>query len=363
MKELLDNALLSVPPTKENLSKYPTIIELLEVLSEREEDSMRTMSPLYKTPIYHMSQKGLYEAIAGDNEGEIIVMPTGRSMFTLFRGESEYHPICVPSIYRSQRPEKQLLDRLHTCELQLLLNSHPIINYIANVPVSYIGLKPIHLKVDYEGLAQHYEIPTQLFDFSNDKWIAAFFAVTKCESNIYSPVNPQEYHSSYGVLYVQELDEELMAKLRPIGLQYFRRPTVQCGFVVPMQECENLNDKTEIKTLFFRHDYEASCLVYEMSAQGRKLFPKDTLVEKALQIKELKSVSLSASTLCKALYYSHLSDEDFYNKLAESDIQTIPLPIISFNRELIQQEWEDWQHGEKERYIKSLSATPIICNF
>ena len=56
-----------------------------------------------------------------------------------------------------------------------ILRNHPIIGELINRPIviEKFGVQ-FWLKVQFEGLAQHYGIATPFLDMTNNKWVAAF---------------------------------------------------------------------------------------------------------------------------------------------------------------------------------------------
>lgn len=153
---------------------------------------------------------------------ESVLVPMGKWHGTYFRGQSVYYDSCRPSLYREDTEEKRLLSNLQFQEFKLLLESHPVINDLMFNTLRHREIKaPIKLSINYEGLAQHYGISTNLLDFTNDKWTSAFFATTSYDAvnDIYSPID--ESQQLYGVFYIYTDDSELNSyKMEPIGLNF-----------------------------------------------------------------------------------------------------------------------------------------------
>lgn len=64
---------------------------------------------------------------------------------------------------------------MHQAEFIQLLNSHPVVKYLKSHTFTRDGLPgTLIVPIDEEGLAQHYGIPTEVVDFSNDLWVSAF---------------------------------------------------------------------------------------------------------------------------------------------------------------------------------------------
>ena len=77
-------------------------------------------------------------------------------------------------------------------------------------------------------------------------------------------------------------------------MQYFNRPGRQSAFTLDMTQIKDLNLYPGIERIYFRHDAEANQLVYDLSQQGRKFLPSDSLVSVVDSIKELKQYSQRA---------------------------------------------------------------------
>lgn len=348
-------------PSSSNLSAYPTIVDIMEIIAEQEEAEVETFSPIQRTIIGEMVRPGSYIVIRGENEGDTELIPTGKRIFTTYRGESSFHPICKASLYRNYTEYGQLLSDLQISELKVLLDSHHIIKDLIENPLYHPQLaNPFYLHLHYEGLAQHYGIHTRLLDFTNDKWTAAFFATTRWEQDHYCPILSTNSVNAYGVLYYNEQQNTYNPVIRPIGLHYFNRPGAQSGFALYMDKNADLNKDASIKRIFFRHDSYASSIVYSMNQKGDKLFPNDSLVYKVKEIINSKVFSNSALAICKQSYYANLSDDEFQRLLKKYDISSQSASIVSFSEDEVKQEWQNWLNGGKQKYLQSLLIIPLI---
>ena len=363
MKDVLTNPAYQELPTPSNISAYPTIIDIVEAIAETEEEKISSFSPLRRTILNRSIRPGTYFVMIKETESnESVLVPMGKWHGTYFRGQSVYYDSCTPSLYREDTEEKRLLSNLQFQEFKLLLESHPVINDLMFNTLRHREIKaPIKLSINYEGLAQHYGISTNLLDFTNDKWTSAFFATTSYDAvnDIYSPID--ESQQLYGVFYIYTDDSELNSyKMEPIGLNFFNRPGAQNGFALKMSHNADLNSMRNVKKIFFRHDKNASQTIFSMNQQGKKLFPDDSLIGKTKSIISNRVFSLTALIRCKSIYYSVLSDGEFQQLLKKYQIESSTSPVVLFfNDPIIMDELKYWQREGRRKYIESLYVLPV----
>lgn len=271
--------------TKEEKRALPTIIDVLEELAEKEylwhKDWAR--QPNFLAP--HFAEDGEYMFVAPRTHSPLRKLLAGSlSTFTLYRGQNRYFPNCVPSLYRKPKEyteeEWKVISRVRTAEFMWILMKHPVARELQS-----------RIVVDLVPLAQHYGFPTEYMDVTNNKWVAAFFAVTQFNDDTYTPVDEQ-FEEGVGVFYVADPKENMAQqqlwfedKLQTLGFQYFARPTRQHSMVYRMEEKDDFNQIAGWRKILFRHDRRASEIVYNMAWNQERWFPKDVLSDKARMIR------------------------------------------------------------------------------
>lgn len=329
------------------ISQLPTLLDILDQISLREE--LFYLKPSHFKGVFPTHyQEGMFSTML-DADGRTQLWPMGLLPFTYYRGQSQYFPLCKPSLYRkgtrknpmlTMTPSKVFLERLRACELELVMQKHPmndIFHYGTRLTYPDGTEENISLSIDYLALAQHYGICTELLDLTVDKWVAAFFACTKYVNGEYKPVTDA---NSYGVFYeIYEQTHDMMPgvtaaarKIRAIGLQPFSRPGEQAGFVYTMTKEQNFNRLCN-KKIKFRHDPKVSELIFNYANRSKKLFPYELLQEKAEVIKSHTTFSRPAYNMAIARYFSDTPFEQIDAWCKDQNIHLQDQPLTSFTDE------------------------------
>lgn len=231
------------------------------------------------------SKKDAFHAIAVDDE-YYVLFPSEHDI-ELYRGQNAYHEPSRPSLFRDQKitETERFIERIRVEEFSNLIKTHPAVADLMK-PIPELPLNK-KLYIDAEGLAQHYQLKTELVDFTSDALVAAFFAVTRYneKEQRYIPI-PQQTHP--GVFYQYKMPflepGEMTTpyfdrKLQAIGLQPFPRPGEQSAYSYRLGN-NNLNDVPLVITNLFMHEKADSYKIYELFEGGEKLFPYDPIQEK-----------------------------------------------------------------------------------
>jgi len=176
-----------------------------------------------------------FHAIAFEG-GYFKLMPGPEFNQWIFRGQEKYFNPCKPSMYRGGKDKLDFfIDRLRCVQFEHVLYEHPAIVDCQNELI----VMGNHLWIDYEGLSQHYGLPTELMDFSSNPWVAAFFAVSwfDIESQRYVPITSG---SEDGVFYRLNLAMDVMEPDKRVseivGMQPLVRPGKQKAFSVRVKK-------------------------------------------------------------------------------------------------------------------------------
>ena len=204
----------------------------------------------------------------------------------LFRGESEFHSLCKPNLFRSPKQRRFTRELLKGQEMKLLMLSHPLVQLL-DLGVELCG-ELYRFEMNLFGLTQHYYNKTSFLDLTSDPQVAAFFATTKYDDkeDIYLPI--EEKGSKIGVLYYYALDinqdfvermDGSKSPLSTIGLQVFPRSGRQKGFLYGFHPGENFNELAQVQAVRFYQRSDVSRRIWSAFDEGRTLFPEDILMK------------------------------------------------------------------------------------
>jgi len=187
----------------------------------------------------------------------------------LYRGQVQEELPCVPTIGRPKyASEKQrLLALCRAVAFEDALKVHPF--------VKKADQAGIH--VDIEGLAQHYDLPTDMLDITGSFAVASFFATSRRDTEKgYLPVGD---NAAPGVIYRVIpciLEDHLPDLFHLVGWQPLPRPEQQQAFALrmkPGQDFVHYMFTTEFA--YFKQNAAISRRIWEEFDEGRALFPDD----------------------------------------------------------------------------------------
>lgn len=210
----------------------------------------------------------------------------------LYRGQSKFHELCYSSRFRNDDYIDNIKNDIRKEEFILLIKSHPIL-----ISAQKIKITDLYLQVDFEGLAQHYGFRTSYLDLTRSKDIAMFFAIYDYDEtkDVYKPTDNKEV-----VLYTVDLFKGLTNKNKKIdiiGLQALPRPGIQKAFSVALGDKENFNRLPYVSYEIFKITQELSEKYFNKFNDGKDLFIKDTVWNKAKEIRRSYSLSRDAFTI------------------------------------------------------------------
>jgi len=364
----------SALPTEQTIGSYPTVLDILKSIVAESEEMQKMRTPFDRLRDgfgYNWFRVGFNQLVRSDKLGINLMAPTSRTPNILFRGQSRFYDKCMPSLFRSLEKEydgELLRSRIQIEEMKGVMGTHPVIQFIKSTPVSVNGIGNVPISIMYEGLAQHYGIKTHYLDLTNDIWTAAFFASTIYENGEYRPVfvDDRDFNDSFGVLYMLDYEHDTRYgsyendDIIPIGLQYFNRPGRQCGFVRDMTNVRDLHSLPNLQKIFFRHDHEASKLIFQLSQNGRHLFPADSLAEIVAQIRISDRISKASVDMVYRQHYSDMSRQGFDKKIASIGYSISEEYCASFSPECLEADWQRWINGERDRFLHEIDILPIF---
>ena len=214
--------------------------------------------------------------------GRYALKPNLRNHKFLFRGETEFHSPCKPSLFRDPKKKYFLDYMIHGDEMFYLILSHPLVQLL-DLGVVLNG-ELVRFEMNLYGLIQHYYNKSALLDLTSDMNVALFFATQKYDwkTDSYSPLTDESHEP--GVLYFYDIDPFRDFQMQPneellstIGLQVFPRSGRQRGFIYQCPMDINFNDLSQVKAFRFKHNAKIAQSIYESMNGGEKLFPHDVL--------------------------------------------------------------------------------------
>lgn len=350
--------------SQKEIDALPTILDVVERLSKMENNSLlRYNATLFPGNVFLDEGRYAYVSEAW-NRDVVRLMPVSPTPYTYYRGQSRLHEPCVPSLFRKKGngeiPSETDIayNRLKTCEFEMLLATHPVFCELSH-----------HISVNPVALAQHYGLATEYLDITNSKWVAAFFASTRyeCDSDTYHPVG-RDYEEGYGVMYISKpyevggATESFFSKNVVVGYQYFERPTKQSSFGYKMQFGEDFNESSDFERVLFRHDLEASKLVYEMSYKQRRFIPQDNLSKLARQIAESNVVTRKALERCLQMCYWG-KDIIYLEKVCKEKglvVREDNELVAQFSKEELEADWKAWnEFGRADLQMRILPPIAV----
>jgi FRG domain len=156
------------------------------------------------------------------NENGKVVLKSGTEFtWEVYRGQTEEHRPCVPSLGRKKHPEELLLDLCRNVAFEDVIGDHP---YVQICEQEKFLENPIF--VNRQGLAQHYGLSTDLLDVTSNFDVACFFATCHW-STIERRYLPVQYQWAPGVIYrirpLELLEYGDLMKFHHLGWQPFHR--------------------------------------------------------------------------------------------------------------------------------------------
>lgn len=293
-----------------------TALELAKRLRE-EQESLNRLAEQH----FGALDDGHFTAVAM-NDKEFVLAPYPEFTMSIYRGQNKYCEPCLPSLYRTSTSKiDRLLERIRVAEFQLLLFDHPAV-----VDFSSFSIMGLTLKIDYEGLAQHYGLKTELIDFTSNPFVAAFFACCEYDNNLqkYRPIMKA---GQKGIIYSYLAAADMAGLWQPhssiVGLQPLSRPAEQYAWCYRLPKRASLNSRRFVTSSQFVHDPRVSIKIFEHFEGGAKLFPYDPVSKKAREIASMKKLSRSAFDLAMTRYGQRMRKQSILNDLSRKGVEIV----------------------------------------
>lgn len=202
----------------------------------------------------------------------------------LYRGQNKRFLPMRPSIARGLRSETDYVCEMPLDDQALVvlrksqslwfaseLDHHPITRHAQEQKV----------KLDRIALAQHYGVPTQHLDLTDNFDVAAFFATCQYDRSGWRPME-----RGTGIVYRLALGDlkSPFDHVRPLGPQPLPRPSEQKAWIAETSLHRAFDGGSTFLSLEFEHDRAVAEYFLEMFNGGETLFPPDPLARVADEI-------------------------------------------------------------------------------
>lgn len=332
--------------------KLPNILEVLEIICYEEEKYalLYDKNPIGQFLNSHQDNNDLYQVT--NSEGKLLFLPKCRVKHWYYRGQTDYHTYCQPSLYRKKDKFVVLIERLKLCEFSILIKKHPIASvFESGIYHTMTSGDVQHCKIfiDDSALAQHYGINTEFIDLTTDKWAAAFFASSThvdgvdSEKETYKPYEGDKV----GVFYVYQDKSPYVNqwKLHPVGIQPFSRPVRQSGYVLEVMKDQNFNELAF--GILFRADVRCSSIIFKLFNESKGILPDELIEKKSQVIKNSNKFSRSALLITRQRFYSHLMDAQFDELVNGCNVEIVEEPIVEFQQNEIKEAMSEFEFIDK----------------
>lgn len=269
-----------------------------------------------------------------DGNGRIFLLSGVEFSTYMYRGQTQDHGTCTPSLARLKTTGEQLLALCQRIAFEDAIRTHPLVQMIAQTQ-----FLDGHLYVDHEGLAQHYGHATDMLDITSNFDVAAFFATCSWTGEKFEPF----YSIDPGVIYRVNpalLDmacpqESGDYTLRIVGWQPLPRPEQQRAYAVQLRSGQDFCQLPSIEKFQFSHNVAISHSIWEAFDRGDALFPTDAAAELSLRAKELVNFTCDqidrAWQQLTAWTRTLTSSESAVQIESQCGIQKIPAPTLNWN--------------------------------
>lgn len=260
---------------------------------------------------------GLYALQTESNKFRLMPGPDFSPL--VYRGQTRVYDCLKASIYRDPSEARRVINLIKIQELRELIRKHPTAREMSNW-----SILDCTFSIDYVGLAQHYELPTEMLDFTRSRDVALFFALFKKYdgSNEYEKIRDDDKKSK-PVIYSLDIKEMMKDghAVNIIGVQPFLRPYYQQALSITTISADKFSDRKYLKCETLTQDQIDD--FYDRSEGSERLFPPEVISKKALIIRDSRTV-----------------DNDVVKFMFEADLFPVEMKIDSIDslKELLDRE-------------------------
>ena len=284
--------------------------------------------------------------------GRYSLKPNLRNRKYLFRGETEFHSPCRPSLFRNIKQRRFTAELLRGQEMKLLMLSHPLVQLL-DMGVELDG-QLFQFEMNLFGLTQHYYNKTMLLDLTSNPQVAAFFATTQYnwETDTYSPIIDETHKPGVLYYYSLDIDEDFgrlpdgkESRLSTIGLQVFPRSGRQQGFLYNMCLNENFNDVSRVNAVMLRHNSAIATRICQKFNYGAGLFPDDILMSHwKRENRDSNIVS------CRTVLMNKIDNPNMTLAEVETEVRSLGFVIKDYRPAFSQEEMDEYYDAVWNKY-------------
>jgi len=225
----------------------------------------------------------------GDDDWCGRIIPSFGAWFVspfLYRGQTARFSPCYPAIYRGypavdtpaklprELRERFVLANVRIAEFRQALGEHPSVRFARN----------IGLHLNETALAQHYGVPTDFLDLTQDPEVAAFFAA--CVLDEHGGWRPAS--NGEGVIYRVDVGfpwhrNSKAPPVELVGVQTLPRPGEQRAWAVQLPFTVDF-ERLALDAFVFPQSEPSGATVLQRFDFGRALFPHDELASVAARV-------------------------------------------------------------------------------
>lgn len=333
----------------------PNLDELRQKLRIEPVNTGREVRPLGRAGPVSTDIEGLH-AIVGRDGKVYFRAGTEFGLFS-FRGQNAIYKPCVPTIARIAKPSEKLLAWCRNVAFVDALLRHPYVRLSQQA-----RFPDREISIDFQAMAQHYGLATNLLDTTNSFDVACFFASCTNLSGEWEPVvTDSAPDNAAGVIYLfprilfdepTDSDAGVIDRHYDVGWQPLQRTHQQRASAFVLLEGEDFAQFPGITAYPFRHSRSIAEQLLEQFNGGADLFPEDETVKLAQQAQILHHFTEQqinqALVACKNWFGKELAADEKAALLRAADVMSVA------DQQLL---WSDtltgMAHGEMVNRINS----------